>query len=139
VSLPEGDGDRPPRLVLADREKLQQILLNLLSNAVKFSPPGGGITVTLEDEADADGFAIIRVSDTGPGIPSDRLQTVFEPFVQLGRGLSSNSEGTGLGLSISRDLARGMGGDLTVESTVGKGSVFTLRLPRAKGRGWGVN
>ena len=82
-------------------------------------------------EPDAHGLAVIRVSDTGIGIPADKLQAVFEPFVQIGRSLNSPGEGTGLGLAISRDLARGMGGDLTAESVPGRGSVFTLTLARA--------
>ena len=68
--------------------------------------------------------------DTGTGVPKDKLEAIFEPFVQLGRSLSSAHEGMGLGLSISRDLARAMKGDLTVSSKVGEGSTFTLSLPR---------
>jgi len=71
------------------------------------------------------------VIDTGAGIPSDKLDLIFEPFVQLGRSLSSAHEGTGLGLAISRDLARAMHGNLTVSSKVGEGSTFTLTLPLA--------
>ena len=74
--------------------------------------------------------AAIAVIDTGTGVPKDKLEAIFEPFVQLGRSLSSAHEGMGLGLSISRDLARAMNGDLTVSSKVGEGSTFTLRLPR---------
>ena len=74
---------------------------------------------------------VIAVEDTGIGIQADRLEDVFAPFVQIDRRLSSPHVGTGLGLAISRDLARGMGGDLTAESTVGEGSTFTLTLPRA--------
>jgi signal transduction histidine kinase len=69
------------------------------------------------------------VSDTGRGIAPEQLQSIFEPFVQVGARLAGNDEGTGLGLAISRDLARGMGGDLTVESTLGVGSTFTLTVP----------
>ena len=123
--------DGAPFHVLADQDKLQQILINLLSNAVKFTPPGGQIALELLPEPDQRGMAVIRVSDTGMGIPADKLQAIFEPFVQVGRSLSTPGEGTGLGLAISRDLARGMGGDLTVESEEGKGSAFTLTLPRA--------
>jgi len=73
----------------------------------------------------------VHLSDTGRGIPADQLATVFDPFVQVGRRLSSGDQGVGLGLSISRDLARGMGGDLTVISALGVGSTFTLTLKRA--------
>jgi signal transduction histidine kinase len=119
----------PPSVVaLADASKVEQVLLNLLSNAVKFTARGG--RVVLRCAAD-DGVVVAEVSDTGVGIPADRLAEVFEPFVQLDRSLENPREGVGLGLAISRDLARGMRGDLTVESAVGVGSTFTLTLPRA--------
>jgi signal transduction histidine kinase/PAS domain-containing protein len=118
--------------VWADGDKLQQIMLNLLSNAIKFTPSGGSIRVSI---AVGDETVSIRVADTGIGIPADRFEAIFEPFVQLGRpahgGIATGQDGTGLGLAISRDLARAMGGDLTVDSTLGKGSTFELRLPRA--------
>ena len=114
--------------VLADVEKMRQIMLNLLSNAIKFTPSGGILAV--ECEAD-DGKVRIRVRDTGVGIPDDKIGAIFEPFVQLDRKLTSANEGTGLGLAISRDLARGMAGELSVESKPGEGSVFSLELPRA--------
>ena len=117
--------------VRADREKLQQILLNLLSNAIKFTEPGGRITLSCEAGAEPDAFVRIEVSDTGIGIPTEQLGRVFEPFVQVDAKLTRTREGTGLGLAISRDLARGMGGELTVESALGTGSTFTLSLPRA--------
>ncbi|HET7229111.1 MAG TPA: GAF domain-containing protein [Longimicrobium sp.] len=122
-------GCEPGLVVRADPEKLRQVLLNVLSNAVKFTPTGG--TVTMEAAAGPDGPVQIRVADTGIGIPPDRLESIFEPFVQLGRNLSSRHEGTGLGLAISRDLALAMGGDLSALSTPGQGSTFTLTLPRA--------
>ncbi|HUQ81064.1 MAG TPA: PAS domain S-box protein [Gemmatimonadaceae bacterium] len=130
VRLPELGG-RPGLHVLADRDKLQQVLLNLLSNAVKFTPEGGRVIVEFLPEPDARGMAEVRVIDNGVGIPADKLDAIFEPFVQVGRSLNSPGEGTGLGLAISRDLARGMGGDLTVESEAGAGSTFTLALPCA--------
>jgi len=111
--------------VRADREKLRQILLNLVSNAVKFTPAGGRITV---DCSTSGGAASITVRDTGIGIPADKVEAVFEPFVQVGKDL--NREGTGLGLSISRELARAMQGDLSATSTVDKGSAFTVTVPR---------
>lgn len=111
----------------ADRERVEQILLNLLSNAVKFTPAGGLVRVTAESRADV---VCLRVQDTGSGIPAGKLEAVFEPFVQLDL-THPRGRGTGLGLAISRELARAMNGDLTVESTRGKGSTFTLCLPRA--------
>jgi signal transduction histidine kinase/PAS domain-containing protein len=111
----------------ADPEKVRQILLNLLANAVKFTEPGGRVWMSAADLGDA---VALRVHDTGIGIAPDRHPAVFEPFVQVHRSLATPIEGTGLGLAISRDLARGMGGDLTVESAPGAGSTFTLTLPR---------
>jgi PAS domain S-box-containing protein len=114
--------------VMGDRSKVDQIVLNLLSNAVKFTNAGGTITVSTTFTEDT---ASILVADTGRGIPPDKLEVIFEPFVQVGRSLSSAHEGTGLGLAISRDLARAMKGDLTVSSKEGFGSNFVLTLPRA--------
>ena len=122
--------DGPPELrARADTEKLRQILVNLLSNAVKFTLPGGQIRMACEATGD---MVCIRVSDTGMGIAPDKLDTIFDPFVQLHADFTRQHEGTGLGLAISRDLARGMGGDLTVESASGEGSTFTLTLRRAQ-------
>ena len=117
-----------PLRARADREKAQQIVLNLLSNAVKFTDRGG--RVELRCSADADGRTVrIEVADTGMGIAADQLARVFEPFVQIDATLTRTREGTGLGLAISRDLARGMGGELSARSEVGVGSVFVLELP----------
>ncbi len=116
-------------IAMGDRAKVDQILLNVLSNAIKFTAPKGGVKVSCRSTAKT---ASIDVIDTGAGIPADKLETIFEPFVQLGRSLSSAHEGMGLGLAISRDLARAMGGDLTVMSSVGAGSTFSLTLPRAE-------
>jgi PAS domain S-box-containing protein len=114
--------------VLADGEKLRQVLVNLLFNAVKFTSAGGRIEISCRS---ADGRVDIAVADTGIGIPAKKLATIFDPFVQVRADLTRPHEGTGLGLAISRDLARGMGGDLTVLSAPGVGSTFTLRLPAA--------
>jgi signal transduction histidine kinase len=115
--------------VWADPIRVRQILLNLMTNAVKYAMAAGG-PVTLSVDAMPDATAI-HVTDAGPGIPSEKLAVIFDPFVQLASGLTARQGGVGLGLAISRDLARSMNGDLTVESTVGIGSRFTLRLPRA--------
>ena len=115
-------------LVQTDRHKAEQIVLNLLSNSIKFTPAGGRVQVRCTVDGECVRFA---VEDNGVGVPADKLAAIFEPFVQLGRSRISQHEGTGLGLSISRDLARAMGGDVTVESTVDVGSTFTLILPRA--------
>lgn len=111
----------------ADATKVQQIILNLLSNAIKFTKPGGSITLECAREPD---MVVLRVHDTGCGIPADQLEAVFEPFVQLKTG-GMVSSGTGLGLSISRRLAQTMGGSLSAVSEVDKGSTFTLRLQSA--------
>ena len=119
----------PPALAArADPEKLRQILVNLLSNAVKFTDRGGRVELSCAASA---GGVHVSVRDTGIGIEADQLERIFEPFVQVRADLTRTAEGTGLGLAISRDLARGMGGDLTAESTPGAGSTFTLTLPAA--------
>lgn len=118
--------------VSADPERLRQILINLLVNAGKFTEEGGRVTLACET---VDDRVHIHVSDTGCGIPADLLGRIFEPFVQVGRQLDKPVDGVGLGLAISRDLARGMGGDLTVTSEPGKGSCFTLTVPRWAARG----
>ncbi|AHG88871.1 ATP-binding region ATPase domain protein [Gemmatirosa kalamazoonensis] len=108
---------------------MQQILINLLTNAVKFTPAGG--RVAIEAERDGAGRVLVRVTDTGIGIGASERERIFEPFVQAESGERRQVEGTGLGLAISRSWARGMGGDLTVQSALGGGSTFTLALPNA--------
>jgi signal transduction histidine kinase len=122
------DGCSAGLRVHADRDKLQQILLNLMSNAVKFTEPDGRITVRCAAAGDTIG---VSIGDTGRGIPAHDIERIFEPFVQVDARYKRVKEGVGLGLAISRDLARGMGGDLSVVSTVGVGSTFTLTLPRS--------
>jgi PAS domain S-box-containing protein len=113
--------------VRADRDKVERIVLNLLANAVKFTDRG---RVELRCEVE-DSHVRLKVEDTGRGIPPEQLENIFEPFVQVERGLNRTTDGTGLGLAIARDLAEGMGGTLVAESIPGVGSLFTLRLPRA--------
>ena len=122
----------PPALAaLADREKVQQILLNLLTNATKFTAPGGRIRIAADYDGCVAGLVALRVTDSGIGIPPAMRDRVFEPFVQVDESHTRTNEGTGLGLAISRDLARGMGGELSLVSEVGVGSTFTLVLPAA--------
>lgn len=117
-------------MVRADDRRCTQILLNLLTNAVKFTPEGGRIGVELRT---GDGMAAVTIWDTGIGIPLDMQERVFEKFQQVTETIySRRSEGTGLGLHISRELARLMGGDVTVVSTPDVGSRFTVTLPLAK-------
>jgi len=119
--------------VTADPDRLQQIVLNLVTNAIKFTPPGGKIAVTAERDGDA---VLIHVRDTGIGIPAADLSRIFSPFVQLESPDHSPPparRGVGLGLAISRDLARAMNGDISVRSTPGAGSTFTIALPAAQG------
>lgn len=122
------DGCDTSVAVRADGDKVQQIVLNLLSNAVKFTPSGGQIRVSCEVQ---DEMARVQVKDTGVGIPADKIGKIFDPFVQADRQLNQPVDGIGLGLAISRELARGMGGDLTATSMVGQGSTFVLSLPLA--------
>jgi PAS domain S-box-containing protein len=118
----------PPARVRADRDRTRQVLLNLLSNAVKFTEGEGSVEMAWE----TDGRDLhVRVRDTGRGIPPEMMERVFEPFVQVEPDLNRTAQGTGLGLAISRELARSMGGDLVLDSTSGRGSTFTLRLPLA--------
>ena len=118
----------PSLTVIADREKLRQIILNLLSNAIRFTPGGGRITLSAAGVSESE--VRVCVEDTGPGIPKIRREHVFEPFVQLDRSLTRTQEGLGLGLSISRDLARGMHGDLQLADNASGGATFVLTLAR---------
>jgi PAS domain S-box-containing protein len=113
----------------ADYDKTQQIFLNLLGNSLKFTPRGGSVRVATSLQGE---MVRIEVSDTGRGIPKERLSEIFEPFVQVDRAHTPESlQGVGLGLAISRDLARGMKGDIVVKSAEDKGAIFTVTLPKA--------
>jgi signal transduction histidine kinase len=122
---------------MGDEDRVRQILLNLLANAVKFTERGGRVTVTCgtthapDAQAQLSGegpWVFIQVADTGIGIAPEMREAVFEAFVQTEQGLTRRRDGTGLGLTISRELARRMGGDLTLRSVEGEGSCFTLWL-----------
>ncbi|MFT5180637.1 MAG: signal transduction histidine kinase, partial [Alphaproteobacteria bacterium] len=107
----------------------RQILINLLTNAVKFTPEGG--TVGIDIARGQDDKVHMTVWDTGIGIPEDRIQAVFERFHRVrSDAFTNNTEGVGIGLHVARNLAQLMGGDISLESELGKGSRFTLTLPR---------
>jgi signal transduction histidine kinase len=118
----------PSVVVAADPVRLRGILVNLLSNAVKFAGQGGSVRVVIDVELGPRPVATVAVSDTGPGIPVEDQERIFETFVRIA---GPETPGTGLGLSLARELARLHGGDLAVESTVGLGSTFTVRIPLA--------
>ncbi|PJF44191.1 MAG: hypothetical protein CUN55_05215, partial [Phototrophicales bacterium] len=112
----------PPEMNI-DTLRIEQVLQNLISNAVKFSPDGGTVTITMSRK---DNYACISVSDQGEGIPEDKLKRIFERFYRV-PGISQ--EGIGIGLSIVKQIVEAHGGYVTVESTVGKGTTFSVFLP----------
>ena len=120
VQVPE-----QPVLVELDRGKVRQVLMSLLTNAVKFTSRGA---VELKAELE-DGQAVFQVRDTGPGIPPEHIEDIFDPFWQAEQATTRTQGGAGLGLSLARRLARLLGGDISVESTPGVGSTFTVRVP----------
>ena len=125
----ECEGELAP--ITIDPMRLRQILLNLLSNACKFTKDG---EVALKARKDGHDFVELAVSDTGIGMTAEQQARLFEEFSQAEVTTAQRFGGTGLGLAISRKLARMMGGDVTVASEPGKGSVFTLRVPGNEGR-----
>ena len=118
----------PSIAVLGDADRIHQVMINLVTNAMRAMPAGGHIVVACGVRGDD---VHLEVQDTGIGIPADKLETIFVPFVQVGRALNQPREGAGLGLSISRGLVEAMGGTLTASSTPGVGSTFTVSLKAA--------
>jgi signal transduction histidine kinase len=112
----------------ADPRRLRQVLLNLLSNAIKFTPQGGGITIEARQAGDS---VELVVTDSGIGIEPEHLEMIFDEFTQIDSRLSREAPGSGLGLPLSRSLVEIMGGSISVESSPGAGSSFTVRLPAA--------
>jgi len=115
--------------VNADPVKLRQVLLNVIGNAIKFTPPRGRVELSTLQSGDR---VLIRIEDTGIGIPADLVGRVFEPFFQVQTGTTRQYPGVGLGLAIARDFARAMGGDITMKSALGKGCAVTIELPVAE-------
>ncbi len=118
--------DGLPEQVVWDHDRMSEVLGNLLSNAFKFTPRGGEVELSAEP---ADGGVVIHVRDTGAGIPPEQLPHIFEKFYQADNQRSASHEGSGLGLSIAREIVRAHGGELSVESTVGVGTTFTIVMP----------
>jgi signal transduction histidine kinase len=120
--------DLPPKVpvISGDRDRFELVMHNLVGNALKYTDSGGRVDVRLEESG---GHVEIAVSDTGMGIPEGECEKIFDRFFRAGDGRVKDIQGTGLGLTIAREIARRHGGDITVESVVGEGSVFTLRVP----------
>jgi signal transduction histidine kinase len=114
-------------MVSIDKNKFRQILYNLVSNAIKFNKTGGGFNVE-SGPAPNDSF-YLKVSDTGIGITAENIKKLFMPFVQLDPGTTRRHEGTGLGLALTKTIVELQNGTITVQSTPGEGSVFTVILP----------
>lgn len=119
------------RYYIGDALRLNQILVNLLSNALKFTPAGGEVTISIEEDRRTNGFAYLKfvVSDTGIGMSREFMQKIYHPFEQESRDFARNNVGSGLGLSIVYNLTQLMGGSIRVESEKGKGTTFRLELP----------
>lgn len=115
-----------PANVEADPERLSQVLVNLIDNALRYTPAGGSVTTTIDAEG---GFAIIRVSDTGIGIPYKDLPHIFERFYVVDRSRARDMSGAGLGLSIVKQIVDAHGGSVTAESSLGSGTTFSVRIP----------
>jgi signal transduction histidine kinase len=112
--------------VFADSDRIVQTLTNLLSNAIKFSSPGSTVCLGTQQERDE---VVLKVKDTGRGIPTDKLESIFERFQQVDSSDSRNHDGTGLGLAICRSIMQQHGGRIWAESVLGEGSTFYLALP----------
>ncbi len=123
------DFDTDPVYLQADRDSLEQILLNLIDNAIKYAPQGKELRIELRRTSD---LLTLCVIDRGPGIPVAQQQQIFDKFHRLDSSLTSSQPGAGLGLSIARQLARGMGGELSSDTPDSGGSCFCLKLPIGK-------
>jgi signal transduction histidine kinase len=120
------DTDIEEKIIACDPSKIERVILNLISNAIKFSDPNGNIYVNIFDKGDV---IEISVKDTGTGIEKKHLELIFQRFYQADKSLSRNSEGTGIGLSLIKSIVELHGGNISVESKIGKGSIFTVELP----------
>jgi len=117
--------DIQPLVIIADRQQMERVLMNLVANAVKYTPSGGAVAVQACIE---DNYALIHVKDSGYGIPAAELPYIFDRFQRVEQ-LKDKATGTGLGLAITKALVEGHAGEITVVSTEGKGSLFSVKLP----------
>ncbi len=115
-----------PAIIEADEQRLSQVFVNLIDNALRFTPEGGSVTVTLDVE---EGYAVVRIEDTGMGIPFKDLPYVFERFYVVDRSRTRGASGAGLGLSIVKQIVEAHHGTVSAESTLGRGTQFTVRIP----------
>ncbi|MGJ0906685.1 ATP-binding protein [Clostridium botulinum] len=114
------------KIIAVDTDKIERIILNLLSNSIKFTNPGGNIFVNIKDSGE---YVYIHVKDTGVGIPSDKLESIFERFFQIDKTLKKNKEGTGIGLHLVKSFVEMHKGEVTITSELGKGTEFIIKLP----------
>jgi signal transduction histidine kinase len=126
IEIGVGSAD-PGLMAWADRDKVMQVLINLVGNALKFTPPQGKVALRIGRNADE--WVKISVADTGPGIPAEEVNKMFDRFYQLGQTSKQKTQGTGLGLAISKALVEMHGGKIWVETEEGKGSTFCFTLP----------
>jgi signal transduction histidine kinase len=129
--LVEASASDGPQLILADADRIEQVLVNLLDNAIKYSPEGGRITVAIDDEGQALEMVSVAVGDEGVGIPAEDLPRVFERFYRVDRARARDGGGSGLGLSIAKAIVEAHGGDITLRSEEGQGTTVRFTLPRA--------
>ncbi len=128
LELDKPDG---PINVHADKRLVRQAIINLANNAIKFTKEGG-VTISVAEE---DGFAVVSIADTGIGIARDEIGKIFKDFHRVEQGLTSNYDGVGLGLTLTKRIVELHGGTISVESDIGKGSVFTMKFPPRSGEG----
>jgi len=129
--LVEVSASEEPRLVVADADRIEQVLVNLLDNAIKYSPQGGRITVAIDEGSPTQGMVGVAVRDQGLGIPAGDLPRVFERFYRVDRARSRDGGGSGLGLSIAKAIVEAHGGEITLRSEEGQGTTVRFTLPRA--------
>ncbi|QEK12394.1 hybrid sensor histidine kinase/response regulator [Crassaminicella thermophila] len=120
------DTEVEEKIIACDADKIERIILNLLSNSIKFTKPGGSIVVKIYDKKEK---VVISIKDNGKGIPKDKIDTIFERFMQIDKSLSRKKEGSGIGLSLVKALVEMHGGKISVKSEYGKGSEFIIEIP----------